>query len=56
MCDFKDAYIVFTGKVTVTNPGNNLNEYNTKVALKNSAPFFNYILKINNQLMKMLKT
>ena len=52
LCDFNDAYIVVTGKVTVTNPGNNNNEYNRKVALKNSAPFFNCILKINNQLIE----
>ena len=52
LCDFNDAYIVVNGKITVTNPGNNLNEYNKKVSLKNSAPFFNCILKINNQLIE----
>ena len=50
LCDFNYAYIVVTGKITTTNPGNNLNVYNKKVSLKNSAPFFNTILKINNQL------
>ena len=30
LCDFNNAYIVVTGKVTVTNPGNNLNEYDRK--------------------------
>ena len=50
--DFNDAYIVVTGKVTVTNPGNALNIYDRKVALKNSAPFFNCTLKINNQLIE----
>ena len=52
LCDFNDAYIVVTGKITVTNPGNNLNDYNRKVALKNSAPFFSCIFKINNQLIE----
>ena len=52
LCDFNDAYIVVTSKSTVTNPGNNLNEYNRKISLKNSAPFFNCILKINNQLIQ----
>ena len=39
LSDFNEAYVVVTGKVTATNPGNNINEYNRKVALKNSAPF-----------------
>ena len=50
--DFNDAYIVVTGNITATNPGNNINYYDRKVALKNSAPFFNCILKINNQLIE----
>ena len=51
LCDFNEACIVVTDKITAANPGNNNNEYNRKVALKNSAPFFNCILKINdNQL------
>ena len=55
LCDFNDAYIVVTGKITATNPGsnnNNNNVYNRKVSLKNSAPFLNCILKINNQLIE----
>ena len=39
LCDFNDAYIVVTGKVIVKSPGNNIDHYNRKVALKNSAPF-----------------
>ena len=39
LCDFNETYIVVTDKITATNPGNNINEYNRKVALKNSAPF-----------------
>ena len=50
MFDFNDAYIAVTGKITAINPGNNINAYNRKVALKNSASFFNCSLKINNQL------
>ena len=52
MCDFNDAYIVVTGKITATNPGNDNNVCNRKVALKNSAPLFNCILEINNQLIE----
>ena len=50
LCDFNDAYIVVTGKMTATNPGNDDNVYNRKVSLKNSVPFFNCTLKINSQL------
>ena len=52
LCDFNDAYIVVTSKITVKNPGNNINDYNRKVSLKNPAPFINCILKINNQLIE----
>ena len=56
LCDFNDAYIVVTGKANATNairPNDidiNANAvYSRKVALKNSAPFFNCVLKINKQ-------
>ena len=52
LCDFSDAYIVVTGKITTTNPGNDYNVYNRKVSLKNCAHFFNCTLKINSQLIK----
>ena len=52
MCDFNEAYIVVTSKVTATNPGNENNVYDRKLALKNSAPSFNCTLKINNQLIE----
>ena len=52
LCDFNDAYIVVIGNITVTNPGNNFIGYDRKVALKHSAPFFNCVLKINNQLIE----
>ena len=52
LCDFNDAYIVVTGKITATNPNlpNNVG-YSRKLALKNSAPFFSCILKVNSQLI-----
>ena len=52
LCDFNDAYIVVTSKITATNPGNDDSVYNRKVSLKSSAPFFNCILKINSQLIE----
>ena len=52
LCAFNDAYIVVTGKITATNPGNDDSVYNRKVSLKLSAPFFNCTLKINSQLIK----
>ena len=52
LCDFNDVYIVVTGKITATNPGNDNGEYNRKVSLKNSAPFFNCTLNINSQLIE----
>ena len=57
--DFNDAYIVVTGKVNATDaqfpnyadiPVNA--SYGRKLSLKNSAPFFNCTLKINNQLIE----
>ena len=52
LCDFNDAYIVVTNKITATNLSNDDNVYNRKVSLKNSAPFFNCTLKINCQLIE----
>ena len=52
LCDFNDAYIVVTGKITATNPSNGDNVYNIKVSLKNAAPFFDSTLKINSQLIE----
>ena len=52
LCDFNDASIVITGKITVTSPENDANKHNRKVSLKNSAPFFNCTLKINSQLIE----
>ena len=52
LCDFNDAYIIVTGKITAINPGNDDNVYNRKVSLKNSAPIFNCTLKTNSQLVE----
>ena len=52
LCDFNDASIVVTGKITATNTGNDDNAYNRKVSLQNSAPFFNCTLRINSQLIE----
>ena len=38
-----------TGKITVTNPNNAA--YNKKLALKNNAPFFSCVTRINNTLI-----
>ena len=38
LCDYNDAYIVVTDKITVANPNNNA--YDKKLAPKNNAPFF----------------
>ena len=50
LCDFNEAYIVATGKITVTNSRNDDNVYNRKVSLKNSVPFFSCTLRMNSQL------
>ena len=49
LCDFRDAYIVMKGTITVTNPDNNA--YDKKLAFKNNAPFVSCISKINNTLI-----
>ena len=50
MCDYNDAYIVVTDKITVTNSNNNA--FDKKLALKNNAPFFSCITKINGTLVE----
>ena len=54
LCDFNDAYIVVTGKATATDPDpdDGTISYDRTIALKNSAPFFNCILKKNTQLIE----
>ena len=48
-CDWEDAYLIVTGKITVTNPNNNV--YDKKLALKNNTPFYSFISRINGQLI-----
>ena len=53
MCDFNDAYIVVTGKITATNPNPPAGvNYDRNLAFKNNAHFFNSVLKINGQLIE----
>ena len=49
LCDFNNAYVAVTGKITVTNPKNN--SYDKKLALENNAPFTTCISKFNNTLI-----
>ena len=49
LCDWNDAYIIVTGKITVSNPNNNA--YDKKLAFKKCAQFFSCVLRINNILM-----
>ena len=45
LCDWEQAYIAVTGKITTANPNNAA--YNKKLALKNNAPFFSCVTRIN---------
>ena len=49
LCDYRDAYIVVKGDVTVTNPANDA--YEKKCAFKNNAPSISCISKINDTLI-----
>ena len=51
LCDYRDAYILVKGNISVNNTAGDAaaaNNTNTKVILKNCAPFTNGISKINN--------
>ena len=51
MCDYSDAYIVVKGTITVQTQSNwVIDAYDRNWILKNNAPFFNCISKINNVL------
>ena len=50
LCDYNVAYIVVTGKITVTNPNNDACD--KKLALKNNAPVFSCITEINGTLIE----
>ena len=47
LCDFRDAYIVFKGIVTVSADERDRDEMNRQVILKTNAQFISCILKIN---------
>ena len=49
MFDWSDAFIIVTGKITVTDPNNNA--YDKKLALKNNVPFFCCVTKTDNTLI-----
>ena len=42
LCDYSDAYVWVKGKITVTNPNNNVN-FDRRLMLKNNAPFISCI-------------
>ena len=49
LCDFSDAYIFVTGKITVASADNDA--YDKKLAFTNNAPFIDRDTKINNTLI-----
>ena len=58
LCDYSDAYILVKGTITVTAPGVNNNPNNIRdkrnrpLILKNNAPFFSFITRINGELIE----
>ena len=50
LCDWNCAYLVAKGNLSTTIPVDNA--YDRKLALKNNAPFFSYILKTNGNLVE----
>ena len=50
LSDYSDAYIVVKGNITVPRP-NNTDQYDKKLAFKNSVPFISCISKIDNTLI-----
>ena len=49
LCDYSEAYIAVTGKITVASADNDA--YNKKLAFNNNTPFTSCISKINNTLI-----
>ena len=47
-CDYNDAYIVVTVKITVTNPNNSA--YDKTLSFKNNVPFIICVSKVGNTL------
>ena len=58
LCDYSDAYVLVKGTITVTAPGANNNANNIRdkrnrpLILKNNAPFFSCITRINDELIE----
>ena len=58
LCDYSDAYVLVKGTITVTAPGANNNANNIRdkrnrpLILKNNAPFFSCITRINDKLIE----
>ena len=56
LCDYDDAYILVSGKITVNDivngAENEINRRNRLLILKNSAPFVSCITKLNNELIE----
>ena len=46
LCDYSNEYIVVSKAITFTNSNNG--DYDKKLVFENTAPFINYVLKINN--------
>ena len=51
LCDYSDAHVWVKGTITVTNPNNNVN-FDSRLTLKNNAPFISGISKINGELVE----
>ena len=51
LCGYSDAYVWVKGKITVTNPNNNVN-FDRKLTFENNAPFVSCISKINGELVE----
>ena len=57
LCDYRDAYILVKGNITVNNTAADstaANSTNKKVIFKNCVPFTTCISKINNEQIDML--
>ena len=51
LCDYSDAYVWVKGKITITNPNDNVN-FNKELTLKNNASFVSCISKISGELVE----
>ena len=54
LCDYRDAYIVVKGRISVTGT-NAANRRNKKLTFKNNAPFRSCISKIKNTFIDNAK-